>query len=70
MEKKVTCNFFNAVSTHVKQHTAIDDATPELKQTVKGESGDIRLAPPFATILHVLLKLQPPVRKRNRGLYL
>lgn len=68
----ITCNLFNAVSMHVKQHAAIDDATPELKQAVERESGDVRLAPPLPAILHVFLKLQPPARKtqaRHQGLY-
>lgn len=47
---------------HVKQHTAIDDATTEFKQAVEGESSNIGLAPPLPAILHVFLKLQPPVR--------
>ncbi len=60
--KILTCNFFDGVSMHVKQHAAIDDATAELKQAVEGESSDIGLAPPLPAILHILLKLQPPVR--------
>ena len=58
----LTGNLFDAVSVHVKQHAAIDDAAAELKQAVEGESGDVGLAPPLPSILHVLLKLQPPVR--------
>lgn len=60
LEPAGTCNLFNAVSVHVKQHAAIDDAAPELKQAVQREGSNIRLAPPLPTILHVLLEFQPP----------
>lgn len=60
--KILTSNFFNAVSMHVEQHAAIDDATAELKQAVEGESSDIGLAPPLPAIFHVFFKLQPPAR--------
>lgn len=56
----LTCYLFNAVSTHVEQHAAVDDAAAELKQTVEGKSGDVWLAPPLPTILYIFLKLQPP----------
>lgn len=58
----LTSNLFDAVSVHVEQHAAIDDATAELKQAVEGESGDVGLTPPLPAILHVFLKLQPPAR--------
>lgn len=64
-EKKITCDLFNAVSVHVKQHAAIDDATPQLKQAVERESRDVRLAPPLSTVFHVFLKLEPPARRRR-----
>lgn len=61
----ITSNLFNAVSVHVKQHAAIDDATPQLKQAVERESRDVRLAPPLSAVLHVFLKLEPPARRRQ-----
>lgn len=65
MKKTITCDLFNAVSVHVKQHAAIDDATPQLKQAVERESRDVRLAPPLPAVLHVFLKLEPPARRRQ-----
>lgn len=69
----ITCDLFNGVSVHVEQHAAVDDAAPELKQAVEGESRHIGFAPPLAAILHVFLELQPPASQRQpmgRGLRL
>lgn len=63
--KILTGNLFNAVSVHVKQHAAIDDAAAELKQAVEGESSDVGLAPPLPSVLHIFLKLQPSARWRQ-----
>lgn len=65
MHEGLTCNLFNAVSMHVKQHAAIDDATAKLKQAVQGKSSNVGLTPPLSPILNILLKLQPPVRWRK-----
>lgn len=64
--KILTGNLFDAVSMHVKQHAAIDDATAELKQAVEGEGSNVGLAPPLPAVLHVLLKLQPPTPGKDR----
>lgn len=47
---------------HVKQDTAIDDATAQLKQTMERKSSNVGLTPSLSTILHIFLKLQPPVK--------
>lgn len=62
---RITCNLFNAGCTHVKQHAAVDDAAPQLKQTVQRKSGHVGFAPPLATVLHVFFKLQPSVREKR-----
>lgn len=62
VRKIITCNLFDAVSVHVEQYAAIDDATSQLKQAVEGKCCDIGLAPPLPTVLHIFLKLQPPAR--------
>lgn len=64
---KITCDLLNAACAHVKQHAAVDDATPQLKQTVQGEGGHVGFAPPFASIFHVFFKFQPPVRGRREA---
>lgn len=64
---KITCDLLNAACAHVKQHAAVDDAAPQLKQAVQGEGGHVGFAPPFASIFHVLFKFQPPVRGRREA---
>lgn len=64
---KITCDLLNAACAHVEQHAAVDDATPQLKQTVQGEGGHVGFAPPFAPIFHVFFKFQPPVRGRREA---
>lgn len=63
----ITCDLLNAARAHVKQHAAIDDATPQLKETVQGEGGHVGFAPPLASIFHVFFKFQPPVRGRREA---
>lgn len=56
----LTCDLLDGVGPHVEQHGAIQDARTQLKQTVKGQCGNIWFTPTFATVFNVLLKLQPP----------
>ena len=55
-----TCDVLYGVGPHVQHDGAVEDAAPQLEQTVEGQRGHVGLAPPLPTVLHILLKLQPP----------
>jgi len=44
----------------VQQDGALLDAGLQLHQAVQGQRGHVGLAPAFSTLLHLLLKLDPP----------
>ena len=50
-----------AAGGHVEADGAVEEKGPELEEGVEGEGGDVGLAPSVASLLHVLLKLDPPV---------
>lgn len=62
----LTCDLFDGAGPHVKQHGAVQDAGPQLKQTVEGQRGHVRFTPPLTSVLYVLLELQPPEVNRER----
>lgn len=65
---ELTCDLFNGAGPHVEQHGAVQDAGPQLKQTVEGQRGHVRFTPTFTSVFYVLLELQPP--DDDREIYL
>ena len=52
---------------HVQADGAVEEHGPELKETVEGKSGDVRLRPTVATLFHVLLEFHPSRRKKKKN---
>lgn len=49
----------------VQHNRSVEDATPQLKQWVEGDGGDVGLGPAVASFFHVLLKLDPPAQQNG-----
>lgn len=64
----LTCDLLNAVSVHVQQHAAVDDAAAQLKQAVERQSGNVGFAPSLTAVLHIFFKLQPPAQQPHKCL--
>lgn len=62
---KPTGDFLDAVGPHVQQHSAVKYAAAELEEAVQRQGGHVGFTPPFPSVLHVLLELQPPDRTQT-----
>lgn len=61
----LTDNLWQRGGLQVQHDGALLDARFEFHQAVQGQRGHMRLAPAFATLLHLLLKLDPPEQVRT-----
>ena len=65
----LTHYLWQRVAFQVEQNAPCLQTGPELKQAVEGQCGDMRLAPSFSSLLHLLLKLHPPTQGEKKGVW-
>ena len=54
-------DLLEAAGRHVQADRAVEQQGAQLEEGVEGEGGHVGLAPPVPPLLHILLKLHPPV---------
>ena len=55
-----TSDLWHARGVHVEENHPRHEALAQLKEAVQGQGGHVWLRPPITTLLHILLKLDPP----------
>ena len=53
-------DLLEAAGSHVEADRPVQEEGAELEEGVEGEGRHVRLAPPVASLLYILLELHPP----------